>query len=44
MKKLVKDFCRKGIVACGFGPMVLVVLYLILQKVCNIQTLTVNEV
>ena len=44
MNKIVKEFFRKGSVACGFGPMVLVVLYLILQKECNIQTLTVNEV
>jgi hypothetical protein len=44
MNKIVKEFLRKGFIACGFGPLVLVVLYLILQKQCNIQTLTVNEV
>ena len=44
MKKIFKEFLRKGLVACGFGPMVLVVLYLILQQRCNIQTLSVKEV
>ena len=30
--------------ACGFGPLVLAILYLILQKQCDLQTLTVQEV
>ena len=44
MKKNIFEFFRRGLVACGFGPMVLVVLYLILQRQYNLQTLTVNEV
>ena len=44
MKPFVKEFFRKGLTAWGFGPMVLVVLYLILQKTGNLQTLTVHEV
>ena len=44
MKKYVLEFYRRGLTACGFGPLVLAVLYLILQ--CNgvLQTLTVNQV
>lgn len=44
MKKYVLEFFRRGLTACGFGPLVLAVLYLILQ--CNgvLQTLTVNQV
>lgn len=44
MKKYVLEFLRRGLVACGIGPVVLVVIYLILQSQCNVQTLTVNEV
>ena len=44
MKKNVFEFCRRGLVACGSGPIVLVVLYLILQQRGILQTLTVNEV
>ena len=44
MKKHIRGFFRRGLVACGFGPLVLVVLYLILQHQCQVQTLTVNEV
>ena len=43
MKKNVKDFFFRGFVAGGFGPLVLAVLYLILQKNTIVQTLTVNE-
>jgi len=44
MKKTVMDFLRRGLIACGFGPLVLVVFYLILQRQCDVQTLTVNQV
>ena len=44
MKKFVLDFLRRGLVACGFGPIVLAVLYLILQQSAAIETLTVNQV
>lgn len=44
MKKIVKEFCRRGVTACGIGPIILAVLYLILQKNGAITTLTVNEV
>ncbi len=44
MKKYIMEFFRRGLVACGFGPMVLAVLYLILQHNGVIDTLTVNQV
>ncbi len=44
MKKNVLEFFRRGFVACGFGPIVLVILYLILQRQAAVETLTVNQV
>jgi len=44
MKKHVSEFIRRGVIACGFGPMVLAVLYLILNRTAAVETLTVNEV
>ena len=44
MKHHILEFFRRGIVACGCGPLVLAVFYLILQKNADVQTLTVNEV
>ena len=44
MKKNVLDFFRRGLIACGFGPLVLAVLYLILQKQELLETLTINQV
>lgn len=44
MKKIVLGFLQKGFVACGFGPMVLVILYWVLQRQCDLQFLSVNEV
>lgn len=44
MKKNVLEFIRRGLVACSFGPIVLAVLYLILQHQGAVETLTVNEV
>lgn len=44
MKKNMMEFLRRGLVACGFGPLILVILYLILQHQANLQTLTVNQV
>ena len=44
MKKFVLEFIRRGLVACGFGPLVLAIIYLILQKSVGVKTLTVNEV
>ena len=44
MKKMVLEFFRRGVAACGLGPLVLAVLYLILQKTGNLETLTVSQV
>lgn len=44
MKKAMKEFLRRGIAACGLGPVMLAILYLILQHQGAVQTLTVNEV
>lgn len=44
MKKIVLDFLRRGLIAMGIGPIVLVILYLAFQNYFCIQMLTVNEV
>ena len=44
MKKHILEFIRRGFVACGFGPLVLAVFYLILQRQENVQTLDVEQV
>ena len=44
MKNIVKEFCRRGVAACGLGPIVLAVLYLILQGNGAAETLSVGEV
>jgi uncharacterized protein YacL len=44
MKKHILGFFHRGLVACGFGPIVLAVLYLILQHQHDLQTLSVSQV
>lgn len=44
MKKNVMEFMRRGLIACGFGPIVLAIVYLVLQQCAVVETLTVNEV
>ena len=44
MKKHFLEFIHRGLVAFGFGPVVLAVVYLVLQYQCDVQTVTVNEV
>ena len=44
MKKTIFEFMRRGIVACGLGPLILAIIYLIMQRTENIQTLTVQQV
>lgn len=44
MKKYVSDFFRRGLISCGFGPIILAIIYLILQKNGMIETLSVNQV
>ena len=44
MRRHISDFIRRGLISCGFGPLVLAILYLILQKQGVIENLTVEEV
>jgi len=44
MKKYILEFFRRGLIACGIGPIVLAILYLILQHQASLETLTVNQV
>ena len=44
MKKHIREFVRRGFVACGFGPLVLAVFYLILREAAGVETLTVSQV
>ena len=44
MKRFVLDFLRRGFFACGFGPMVLAVVYLILHRCGVLETLTEYQV
>ena len=44
MKRFIKDFLHRGMISCGFGPLVLAVIYLVMQGVGAIDTLSVNGV
>lgn len=44
MKKHALEFLRRGLVACGFGPVVLAFVYIVLNKYAAVEMLTVNEV
>ena len=44
MKKNLLEFIRRGLSACGFGPLILAVVYRILQLQGIVQTLTVDQV
>jgi hypothetical protein len=44
MKKQILEFLRRGSSACGLGPLVLAVIYLILRETGTVETLTVNQV
>lgn len=44
MKKHVLEFLRRGMLACGLGPIILAILYLILQYTGAVETLTVHQV
>ena len=44
MKQTVLEFIRRGLTACGLGPLVLAVLYLILHRTGTLETLTVEQV
>lgn len=44
MKKHVLDFLRRGVAACGLGPLVLAILYVTLHQNGVLETLTVRQV
>ena len=44
MKKFILEFLRRGFIAASIGPIILVIVYLILQQSADIRTLTVYEV
>lgn len=44
MKKIFLEFCRRGMIASGFGPIVLAIVYLILDHHSSIELLTLNQV
>ena len=44
MKKFVLEFLRRGFIAAGIGPIVLAIVYLILQQSADVSTLTVHEI
>ena len=44
MKKIALEFVRRGVASAGIGPIVLAIIYLIMQKAAGIDSLTVNQV
>jgi len=44
MKRNILEFTHRGFIACGFGPLVLAVIYLVLHRQGAVDTLAVNEV
>ena len=44
MKKFILEFLRRGVFAASIGPIVLAIVYLILQHTSNVETLSVNQV
>ena len=44
MKNFVLDFLRRGLIAAGIGPIVLAIVYLILQQTAAVEMLSVNQV
>ena len=44
MKERILEFVQRGLSACGLGPIVLAIIYLVLQQQDSLDFLTVNEV
>jgi len=44
MRKFIGEFIHRGLIACGFGPIILAIVYAFIQADGIIHTLTVNEV
>lgn len=43
MKNYIADFIRRGTVSCGLGPIILAILYMILNQWGVLETLSVNQ-
>lgn len=44
MKRFVLEFLRRGFAASGIGPIVLAIIYLILQQTAAVEMISVNQV
>lgn len=44
MKRFICDFVHRGLIVCGFGPIILAIVYLFIQANGTTPTLPVNEV
>lgn len=44
MKQTILEFLRRGLIACGFGPIILAVTYLILRRHTGLDTVSVEQV
>ena len=44
MKRFMLEFLRRGAIASGIGPIVLAIIYMILQQAAEVEALTVNQV
>ena len=44
MKQYLSEFYRRGLMAAGFGPLILVAVYLVLQDQAGVETLAVRQV
>lgn len=44
MSRFIKEFFLRGLIACGSGPIILAILYIILHNLGAIETLTVEQV
>ena len=44
MRKICLEFIRRGLLACGLGPVVLAVVYLVLQRTADLQSLDLEQV
>ena len=43
MKRFLSDFLLRGLASAVFGPIVMAIVYLFLQKYAGVETLTVNQ-
>lgn len=44
MKKFASEFFCRGLSACGLGPVILAIIYLVMHQTAAVEALTVNQV